>query len=156
MALTHHYRNNHLGGDFFSGMAVEVPRNFRLLDELEKAEKEGRADVSIGLDSYDDITLSHWTASIIGPVGTVFEGRIFPMKILCGPNYPKVPPEIRFLCKVNMTCVGPDGRIDPRKISILDKWNPNITLIKMMVEIRNEMTSAANRKSPQPPDGAMY
>lgn len=108
-------------------MAVEVPRNFRLLDELEKAEKEGRADVSIGLDSYDDITLSHWTASIIGPVGvcfcphvslshssivkTVFEGRIFPMKILCGPNYPKVPPEIRFLCKVNMTCVGPDGRV---------------------------------------------
>mmetsp|Transcript_82128 Transcript_82128/g.145075 ORF Transcript_82128/g.145075 Transcript_82128/m.145075 type:complete len:138 (-) Transcript_82128:192-605(-) len=137
-------------------MAVEVPRNFRLLDELEKAEKEGRADCSIGLESYDDITLSHWTASIIGPVGTVFEGRIFPIKLYCNANYPKVPPEVKFLVKVNMSCVGPDGRVDPRKIPVLDRWNPNTTLMKLMIDIRNEMTSAVNRKSAQPPDGTPY
>jgi|Transcript_8136 ubiquitin-conjugating enzyme E2 variant len=138
-------------------MSVEVPRNFRLLDELEKAEKEGRADVSIGLDTYDDITLSHWTGTIIGPIGTVFEGRIYSIKLYCNAQYPKQPPEIRFLNKVNMTCVGPDGRVDPRKIAILDRWDPRKTmLINIMVEIRNDMNSPANRKASQPPDGSTY
>eukprot|EP00995_Heteronema_vittatum_P001231 NODE_1174_length_1046_cov_711.818455_g809_i0.p1 GENE.NODE_1174_length_1046_cov_711.818455_g809_i0~~NODE_1174_length_1046_cov_711.818455_g809_i0.p1 ORF type:complete len:162 (+),score=35.64 NODE_1174_length_1046_cov_711.818455_g809_i0:25-486(+) len=136
-------------------MAV-VPRNFRLLDELEKAEKEGRADVSIGLENYDDMTLSHWTGTIIGPVGTAFEGRIFQLKLYCDEKYPNRPPAIQFFNRVNMTCVLGDGRVDARRLNILANWGPHITLVKLLVELRNEMGNQQNRKSAQPPDGSCY
>ena len=44
-----------------SGEVVIVPRNFVLLEELEKTEK-GNTDMSTsyGLVQSDDITLSHW------------------------------------------------------------------------------------------------
>lgn len=49
---------------------VIVPRNFKLLEELEACEKgTGDMAISMGLVTSDDIFLTEWNGSILGPHG---------------------------------------------------------------------------------------
>jgi ubiquitin-conjugating enzyme E2 variant len=136
---------------------VEVPRNFRLLEELEHGEKaQGASMVSYGLRDGDDIMLRYWNGTIIGPPGTAFENRIICCELFCDENYPKTPPQVRFQNKVNMSCVNPNGTIDRNKFAPFQGWNSKTTIENLLNELRREMAAPHNRKLPQPAEGSCY
>ena len=81
---------------------IIVPRNFVLLTELERAEK-GSTDmtVSYGLVDSDDITLTNWQCTILGPPNSAMDNRIISLLVSCGNNYPNEIPTVKFQTKVN-------------------------------------------------------
>lgn len=114
-------------------LLIAVPRNFRLLEELERGEKGiGDGTVSYGMDDGDDIYMRSWTGTIIGPRGvrnficshsyfyihmclfkalnhwilqSIHDGRIYQLKLFCDKDYPERPPTVRFHSRINLTCV---------------------------------------------------
>ncbi|RZS28711.1 hypothetical protein BHM03_00062353 [Ensete ventricosum] len=162
-----------------------VPRNFRLLEELERGEKGiGDGTVSYGMDDGDDIYMRSWTGTIIGPLNvrdstlnfinlpifklcsfvalylllqTVHEGRIYQLKLFCDKDYPDKPPSVRFHSRINMTCVNPDtGAVDPRKFLVLGNWQRDYTMEYILTQLKKEMTASHNRKLVQPPEGTYF
>lgn len=135
---------------------VIIPRNFRLLDELEACEK-GKLNmaVSLGLETYDDNTMTNWVATIFGPQGTMFDGRIYTLKLRCGKNYPDEPPSVRFQTQARMNCVSETGEVT-RKLRVISEWQRSYTMETILLEIRKAMMSNENRKVKQPPETSVF
>jgi ubiquitin-conjugating enzyme E2 variant len=143
-----------------AGAPVTVPRNFRLLEELEKGEKAtGDMTVSYGLDEEshkDDMLMRYWTATIFGPSNTVHDQRIYGLKLYCDLQYPDKAPLVKFVSRINMDCVGPDGTVNPNMSPVLGRWNRTYTIETVLTELRRAMASPANKRLPQPPEGTCY
>ena len=78
---------------------------------------------SYGLEDGDDLLMSNWNGTILGPphvrytprslhyvwthenVQSAHENRIYSLKIHCGAQYPDVPPTVTFVSKINLPCV---------------------------------------------------
>ncbi|KAG0286266.1 E2 ubiquitin-conjugating protein mms2 [Linnemannia gamsii] len=57
---------------------AKIPRNFKLMEELEKGEKGiGDGTCSYGLIDGDDIFMKNWSGTILGP------GHVDPSKLAC-------------------------------------------------------------------------
>jgi len=134
--------------------SYEVPRNFRLLDELEKGEKGILSGPHSGYISYglegDDMLLSYWTATIIGPQNTNLGERIYTMKIHTDENYPVKPPMIQFVNKINMQCVDcASGRVLFERIPNF-RWDKSQSIESVLCALRNAMVPASKLAQPPP------
>eukprot|EP00250_Pteridium_aquilinum_P001816 c12028_g1_i1 orf=108-551(+) len=141
-----------------AGSSVVVPRNFRLLEELERGEKGiGDGTVSYGMEDSEDVFMRSWTGTIIGPHNSVHDGRIYQLKLFCDKDYPDKPPTVRFHSKIHMTCVNQDiGLVEPSQLTVLAKWRREYTIEKVLTELKREMAASHNRKLPQPPEGSTF
>jgi len=133
-------------------------RNFRLLEELEKGEKGlGAEACSYGLADGDDLMMSNWNGTILGPPHSAHENRIYSVNIHCGDQYPDLPPTIQFVSRVNLPCVDQKtGKVDPSKLPCLASWRRDYTMETILIELRRYMALPQHKKLPQPQEGTTF
>ena len=96
-----------------SGETVIVPRNFKLLEELENSEKgHGDMSISFGLVDSGDTFMSDWNGGILGPAGVSFrcDALCYAIQRCLGLCLGEVPTNsISFIGGISSRCDGKQG-----------------------------------------------
>lgn len=102
----------------------------RITKELANFNKDPPANCSAGPEG-DDIF--HWTATIMGPAASPYEGGVFYLNITFPQNYPFKPPKVSFVTKIYHPNINSGGGIC---LDILkENWSPALTISKVLLSI---------------------
>ena len=103
----------------------------RLKKELVELNDYPPANCSAGLLDEDDIY--NWQATIMGPVGSPYEGGLFYLRIEFPEDYPFKPPKVSFITKIYHCNINSAGNIC---LDILkEQWSPALTISKVLLSI---------------------
>ena len=102
----------------------------RLQKELQDIVKDPPANCSAGPVGED---LFHWTATIMGPTETPYQGGVFYLEIHFPADYPFKPMKINFTTKIYHPNIDSSGNIC---LDILkSNWSPALTISKVLLSI---------------------
>ena len=113
-------------------LSFEERMTKRLQKEIQECIKSPPENCSAGPVTDKDLT--KWKATIIGPVGTPYEGGTFQLTMDLGDNYPMVPPKIKFTTMIFHPNISNNGDIC---LNILKthEWSPTISINKLLLSI---------------------
>lgn len=117
------------------------------------------SDINLEIKKYnEDITISlvenkitHWVATMNGPIDSPFEGGKFTLDIVFPLEFPFKPPIIKFKNKMYHPNISTIGLIC---LDILkDQWSPALSIFKVLLSI-NSLLADPNPNDPLNPDVA--
>merc|ERR1711991_8987 len=107
----------------------------RIQKELKEIQKNPPSNVSAGPEGDDLFT---WTATIVGPDDSPYQGGVFFLEVRFPNDYPFTAPKIKFITKVYHPNVASTGAIC---LDILkDKWSPALTISRVLLSISSLLT----------------
>ena len=108
----------------------------RILQEMK--ELQGAESDNITAGPCSDSNIFEWTATLIGPPDSPYEGGIFFFSINFPKNYPFKPPKINFNTKIYHPNINSSGAIC---LDILNtQWSPALTISKTLLSISSLLT----------------
>ena len=119
----------------------------RINKELNDLQKDPPTNCSAGPVNPDD--LFNWSATIMGPSDSPYQGGVFFLTIRFPSDYPFKPPKISFQTKIYHPNINANGSIC---LDILkDQWSPALTISKVLLSISSLLTEP-NPDDPFVPD----
>jgi ubiquitin-conjugating enzyme E2 D/E len=114
----------------------------RLQKELQGLHENPIEYVSAAPNNED---IFNWTATIVGPPETPYEGGVFTVFIKFPNDYPFKPPKVQFSTPVFHPNINSKGDICLN--TLRDKWSPALTITKVLLSI----CSLLNEPNPDDP-----
>ena len=119
----------------------------RIQKELADLQRDPPANCSAG--PTDESDLYNWTASIMGPEDSPFQGGVFFLNVQFPTDYPFKPPKLSFTTRIYHPNINSTGSIC---LDILkDQWSPSLTISKVLLSISSLLTDA-NPNDPLVPE----
>ena len=118
----------------------------RITKELADLQRDPPANCSAGPSEEDPF---RWTATIMGPDDSPYQGGVFFLNIAFPTDYPFKPPKCSFTTRIYHPNINANGAIC---LDILkDQWSPALTISKVLLSISSLLTDP-NPDDPLVPD----